>query len=291
MLYRQTLETVTLSNMAVDLKHTHSQLSRVALSVFVGLIIFGSWLVGISLMRLLATSELTTPASAVTVDVEPPAGLSQKQLSPVQTSGAERSTVKVRSGGDPVTTGSGFVVGKCVFTNSHVVGSYGDFTVEVSSIATGNSTSVVTSTTVVNLPAPDIAIGIIDDVDMNPGAVRDFTGMSLADTDAAAGQNVAMLGFAFGETLHTPTVRVQAMTEGLPYGYQGQVLLLDGLTVAGFSGGPVINSVGEVVGMLAGYDHATELAIAVPVSSLQAAIDVDESGAPELCDKELDELS
>ena len=54
----------------------------------------------------------------------------------------------------------------------------------------------------------------------------------------------------------------------------------------------MLDSQGEVVGMLAGYDQATELAIAVPVSSLRAVVaDSDLRSESRLCDNNRDEFA
>lgn len=96
-----------------------------------------------------------------------------------------------------------------------------------------------------------------------------------ADEPAVAGQPVLLAGYGGGRTLTILDAVVHAVVDGRVYGNEGPVLLLDRPIVAGFSGGPVVDRHGRVVGILRAFDSVTGLTIATP-----SAMMVDISRSP-----------
>jgi S1-C subfamily serine protease len=92
-------------------------------------------------------------------------------------------------------------------------------------------------------------------------------GLMLADVDAAVGAEVVMVGRGDGQ-LRWRRGRVHLYTTGGPYGAAGTVMLIDPATTFGYSGGPVLDGSGRVVGILRALDLTTGLAVAIPVSDL-----------------------
>lgn len=58
-----------------------------------------------------------------------------------------------------------------------------------------------------------------------------------------------------------------------PTEIEGEVLLLDGESRGGFSGGPVLDVSGDVVAVLSGFDRATRLTVAVPSDQVRAFLE------------------
>ncbi|MGI9598041.1 MAG: S1 family peptidase [Acidimicrobiales bacterium] len=153
--------------------------------------------------------------------------------------------------------GAGFVV-----TNSHVVVGAGEFEVDRPAVAgtAGRPRSAVG--VVGRLPSIDLAFGLGD------------TGGTLvrAPEDPQVGEPVLLAGYGGGDRLAILEARVHNHVDGTSYGSEGAVLLLDTPTAPGFSGGPVVDRRGRLVAVLRGYDSATALTVAVPVSLLGDAL-------------------
>ena len=74
--------------------------------------------------------------------------------------------------------------------------------------------------------------------------------------------------------------RVQFEGAGAAYGVDGDVLLIDPASTFGFSGGPVLDASGRVVGVLHAVDQVTDLSLAVPVSAVREWLEMDVQQAP-----------
>lgn len=90
----------------------------------------------------------------------------------------------------------------------------------------------------------------------------------LADHDPLVGTPVLLAGWREG-TLHAIEGRVHAYTFGGSYG-PGEVMLLEPMVEIGFSGGPVLDRNGEIVGILRAIDPTTSLTLAIPASTIHA---------------------
>lgn len=87
--------------------------------------------------------------------------------------------------------------------------------------------------------------------------------LHLAGDRPEVGDEVVMAGYPGGRRMEARQARVRAVVGGRPYGVDGAVVLLDGATALGYSGGPVLDRSGDVVAVLRGYDAATGLIIAI----------------------------
>jgi S1-C subfamily serine protease len=87
--------------------------------------------------------------------------------------------------------------------------------------------------------------------------------LDIAGDRPERGDVVVMVGYPGGRRMEARQARVRALVGGRPYGIDGTVVLLDGATALGYSGGPVLDRSGEVVAVLRGYDAATGLIIAI----------------------------
>lgn len=88
----------------------------------------------------------------------------------------------------------------------------------------------------------------------------------LASADPVPGEPVLLAAWIDGVFV-TTVGRVHAYSFGGAYG-PGTVMLLKPETRPGFSGGPVLDRNGDVVGLLRAADSTTSLAIAVPASTI-----------------------
>ena len=66
---------------------------------------------------------------------------------------------------------------------------------------------------------------------------------------------------------------VHQVVDGEPYGIRGPLLLIDGPTAAGFSGGPVLDERGRLVGLLQGFEPNLRLTLAVPAPEVARWLD------------------
>jgi S1-C subfamily serine protease len=179
------------------------------------------------------------------------------------------TTVRVTGAGCGATTiGTGFAVDDLLLTNSHVVGDGERFQVDQRSVD-GGAAPVRLPVTMLH-PGIDGAAGPADQAGF--GNV-DAAPLRWADQPATAGQPVLLAGYGGGRRLTVLDATVHAVVDGAAYGNDGQVLLLDREVVAGFSGGPVVDRDGQVVGMVRAYDSVTGLSIATPTALLTEAAD------------------
>ena len=96
-------------------------------------------------------------------------------------------------------------------------------------------------------------------------------GLALAPADAPVGAEVLALG-RVGGALVTAEGVVHLYVDAGFYGGSGPALLVDLDSGPGYSGGPLLDRHGRVVGVLRAVDTTTGLAVAEPVSVAAAWI-------------------
>ncbi|MCP5033630.1 MAG: trypsin-like peptidase domain-containing protein [Actinomycetia bacterium] len=190
--------------------------------------------------------------------------------------GAAPAVVTVRADGCGVSTaGSGFVVDGMVVTNRHLVA--GAEVIRIDGLGSSPGQTVMAGAAATNLDLAIIPVGgrvggdSADGLDSQGlgtgGGVP--VGLSLAETDPPVGAGVVMVGRGDGQQRWLAG-QVHLYTTGEPYGGVGTVMLVDPAAAFGYSGGPVLDSNGRVVGILRALDRSTGLAIAIPVSELES---------------------
>lgn len=152
--------------------------------------------------------------------------------------------------------GSGFLVDGFVLTNRHVAGPTGSVKVEFG--------AVVESVGVAGL-ASHVDAAAADGSEFDASIV----GLAWAPQAPNIGDPVLLAGHSRGGATKTVVASVHLVSDGQPFGVSGPVLLIDGPTGLGFSGGPVLDRNGDVVAMLQGFDRSTGLSLAIPGDSLQ----------------------
>lgn len=103
--------------------------------------------------------------------------------------------------------------------------------------------------------------------------------LELAPGNPPVGEPVLLAGRPGGGPVRVEASSVHLYSDGAVWGMGGPVMLLDTPTGPGWSGGPVLDRRGRVVGVLAASDSATGLAIAVPADQLQAWLGTPAAGA------------
>lgn len=157
--------------------------------------------------------------------------------------------------------GSGFDVGDLVLTNQHIV-------LDASTVRVAASGPVREFPAVV--PDADLDLAVVDGTVASAG--DDAHALVLASDEAPIGAPVIVAGRGDGRPRVVDAL-IHGYTSGGPYGIDGDVMLLDRAVVPGWSGGPVLNRRGEVVGMVQAVDTVTGLTLAVPVERLRSSID------------------
>ncbi len=107
--------------------------------------------------------------------------------------------------------------------------------------------------------------------------------LRFAAEPAQVGDPVVVAGHPAGGPLQIRTGTVHLVTETPAYGFDVPILLLDVATSVGFSGGPVLDVDGGVVGMLAATDEVTGLAIAIPTTALDGWLTAESDTVPNSC--------
>jgi S1-C subfamily serine protease len=156
--------------------------------------------------------------------------------------------------------GSGFVIDGLLFTSGHIA---------------ANDRRVKVDRPGRPVESPVMATSVSLDV-----AVADASGlvaveMVLGQSQVPEGETVFVAGFPSGGELETSQARIVGYADAAQWGVQGRrVMLIEPGIQAGFSGGPVMDRDGDVVGMLSGVDSVTGLAIAIPGDELGALVDL-----------------
>lgn len=179
-----------------------------------------------------------------------------------------------------LTRGSGFVIDQMLVTNRHVID--GAFEIKVDQ-------PIAPALTTVERVAETIDLAGL----VAPASVS----LRWASQSAVAGDEVIVAGHAGGGVVSVLEGVVAGRYDASAYGHPGEALLIDATTSAGFSGGPVLNRWGEVVGVLQAFETVTGLTMAIPAdvarlaltdSDLQDLTDV--VGTPTGCTPEADQF-
>ena len=168
--------------------------------------------------------------------------------------------------------GSGFVLDGLLLTNRHLVAGATEFKVD----NPANSTNVAPSLITVHRRASDL--------DLASGAPVGPNVFTAADQNAEVGDSIFVAGHAGGGETLVVAGTVHLYDIGSPWGYGGEVMLLDVSTTGGFSGGPVLDQDGRVVGMLQGFSPTLDLSIAIPIESITAWTESTGSAPVAACD-------
>jgi S1-C subfamily serine protease len=167
---------------------------------------------------------------------------------------ARASTLRVAARNCGMTvTGSGFMVGDVLVTNRHLVEDAGEAKVD-------QPARPIMVAVLRRAAGPDLAA-------LGPVAA---VPLELASSDASPGDQVVFAGHAAGGDTVVRRATVHLQADGSAYGMVGEVMLLDAESMAGFSGGPVLDGHGRLVGVLQGYEPNLRLTLAIPVSALDA---------------------
>ncbi len=130
-------------------------------------------------------------------------------------------------------------------------------------------------------------VGATDGSDLAALEQTSLPPLVLADSPAAAGDPVTVAGHPGGGPLRLRHGTVQLVTDGPAFGFTTPVLVVDVVIEEGFSGGPVLDASGEVVGVLAAVDAVTGLAIATPSSVLDDWLGRPAATVPSPCPDQL----
>lgn len=225
----------------------------------------------------LQVNRLLTEESVVTTvaeDVSPSVVTVSMQTSPrrvLQFNPFSGFTSRIQ-GGQPQDIGSGFIVSKdgLIVTNKHVVS---NATAKYKVITKDDKEYEVT--TISRDPANDIAVLKIEATNLKPVELGDSTNLKV-------GQFVIAIGTALGEFRHTVTTGVisglgRGITAGSPYeGYAEKlddIIQTDAAINLGNSGGPLLNSLGQVIGVnVAVAEGANNIGFALPVNIVKEAL-------------------
>lgn len=95
--------------------------------------------------------------------------------------------------------------------------------------------------------------------------------MPIASADVVVGDHVALAGFGRDERLVVVAGEVLYRGPGAAYGLARPDIIVVGASVQeGWSGGPVANTEGAIVGLIVGMERVSGVAVAVPVEHLPA---------------------
>ena len=174
---------------------------------------------------------------------------------------AEISTVRLAARACPgAIQGSGFVVEELLFTAKHLVTH--DDRVKVDRPGRPAFAPVIGAS--VEL---DIAIARADDLVAIP--------LTMAPVDPPERETVLVAGFPDGNEMQAAEASILRYADASVWGMPGRrVMLLEVEIRKGFSGGPVLNRDGELVGILTGRDQVTGLAVAIPAAELREVVDL-----------------
>ena len=161
---------------------------------------------------------------------------------------AQQSTLRVATGAcGAVILGSGFVVDDQLFTNAHLIG-------EANVVKADQPIDPVLIPVVAQDAGSDLAVAVA------PPAVS----LVFAARPPEIGDEVVLAGHADGGAIEVRIGAIANRVPGAAYGFATDILLIEGATRGGYSGGPVLDLSGRVVAILSGFDRATDLTVAVP---------------------------
>ncbi len=152
-------------------------------------------------------------------------------------------------------TGSGFVVGGRVVTSGHLVRGAAELTFEGPELR-GRAAMAG------ELDPADLAFSVpLTGRGASPGG-----GLELASGQPADGSPVVVVGRTGGRLRWLAAVA--RTIDGTAYGASGPLLLLDRAVAPGWSGGPVVDRAGRVVGVVRGVEEVAGITLAEPARLL-----------------------
>lgn len=161
---------------------------------------------------------------------------------------AQQSTLRVATGAcGAVVLGSGFVIDEQLFTNAHLIG-------QANMVKADQPIDPVLVPVVAQDAGSDLAVAVA------PPAVS----LVFADRPPVVGDAVVLAGHADGGAIEVRDGLIANRVDGKAYGFSNDIVLIEGATRGGYSGGPVLDLSGRVVAILSGFDRATGLTVAVP---------------------------
>lgn len=195
----------------------------------------------------------------------------------------EHGLVDILAGsGSQWEAGTGLVLSRSglVVTNDHVV--HGAKQIEVTLDGSG---SLYPARLVGSIPSQDVALIQI----VSPHGLAVPALGTDGDDQLTTGQNVLAMGNAYGSTDGVPYITSGfvaslggTVTVALPEGRGNETLAgMIGVTapvIPGDSGGLLVDSRGEVVGMLTATDQSLRLGFAIPISTVMSDVKLIESG-------------
>jgi S1-C subfamily serine protease len=155
--------------------------------------------------------------------------------------------------------GTGFAVDGALVTNSHIVSGASRVLVEAPSFGGWPLDAEVVR-----------ASSTLDLAEIKVGPAVDWSGLpnELALGAAVVGERVLFAGHSGGQQLRFVEATVHLVVPGDSYGIEGEVVLIDGASGPGFSGGPVLNRDGMAIAVLKGVDATTGLTVATSTAML-----------------------
>ncbi len=157
-----------------------------------------------------------------------------------------------------LTVGTAFATQDEIVTNRHVVA--GAATLDLSTWAGQDFSAEVTG----HDESEDLAL--------LEGIPPEDHFASLAASDPIVGTPVYVAGYPLGDQLTVTSGKVLGTTGGGPLGIAGQVLDISDPVQHGNSGSPLLDSAGQVVGVVFALDTASHDGLAMPVSALRALL-------------------
>jgi S1-C subfamily serine protease len=152
-------------------------------------------------------------------------------------------------------TGSSFATTQGIVTNRHVAS--GSSSLQLSTWSGNDFNANVQS--ISEMPGPDLAL--VSDGSTTAPAI-------LAKTNVTDGTQVWAAGYPEGDQLSLIPGIVLDYVDGTPYGVTGQVMELTNAVKPGNSGSPLLDSAGQVVGVVFALNTVTGNGVAMPVSTL-----------------------
>jgi|GEM_PF-4566164 len=212
-------------------------------------------------------------------------------LNPVSSSEINNSVVQIQNQAEP---GTGFFVkhgGKLLLiTAKHVLGTSGDAV----TITVPGSGNIITFPLKDQLPIGNIDAAVII---IKPGDANIQT-LEIGSSPIVENEQLTLWGFPItGKSVKVPLSSRKGRYLGIPKEIQdGYSIRYDASTQIGFSGGPIVNSAGHVIGMhgraessssSSGMPKRTGNALGIPIGLILTAISVKNHSDKQLDEKEL----
>lgn len=122
------------------------------------------------------------------------------------------------------------------------------------------------------------ASGVVDPSALKTSELHDLTtiaqtrlasALSVSDIAGSVGEVVALAGIPESQRIETVTGEIISREDGVGYGIsRPDVYVIDAPVAPGWSGGPVVNGFGEVIGVIIGTEQVSGVTIAVPIEHL-----------------------